>query len=195
MTDLLITGGTIITTDPNRRVIDDGVVAIENDRIVGVAPKSDYQADSPAAETIDATGMVVMPGLIDGQGHAGHGLIKTLGTGPSGGWYPACEAIYAEGSDEQFWHAEAMLTLLERLKFGTTTGVTFFGGGDSVMRVDDPVYGAKRCKAIEKSAYASYSRWGRERGRSPASSLNGMATQRKTSRSPSFSRWTPAKRL
>ena len=73
MTDLLITGGTIITMDPNRRVIDDGVVAIENDRIVGVAPKSDYQADSPPAETIDATGMVVMPGLIDGHGHAGHG--------------------------------------------------------------------------------------------------------------------------
>jgi len=86
LTDLLITGGTIITMDPNRRVIDDGVVAIENDRIVGVAPKSDYQADSPAAETIDATGMVVMPGLIDGHGHAGHGLIKTLGTGASGGW-------------------------------------------------------------------------------------------------------------
>jgi hypothetical protein len=61
-----------------------------------------------------------------------------------------------------------MLTLLERLKFGTTTGVTFFGGGDSVMRVDDPVYGAQRCQAIEKSAYASSSLWGRERGRSPA---------------------------
>lgn len=168
MIDLLITGGTIITMDPNRRVIDDGVVAIENDRIVGVAPKSDYQADSPAAETIDATGMVVMPGLIDGHGHAGHGLIKTLGTGPSGGWYPACEAIYAEGSDEQFWHAEAMLTLLERLKFGTTTGVTFFGGGDSVMRVDDPVYGAQRCQAIEKIGIREFLAVGPRKGPFPS---------------------------
>ena len=153
MTDLLITGGTIITMDPNRRVIDDGVVAIENDRIVGVAPKSDYQADSPPAETIDATGMVVMPGLIDGHGHAGHGLIKTLGTGPSGGWYPACEAIYAEGSDEQFWHAEAMLALLERLKFGTTgVGLVYCDRKGSCVRSEQQRPGAWRRSFAQRTA-------------------------------------------
>jgi cytosine/adenosine deaminase-related metal-dependent hydrolase len=112
--------------------------------------------------------MVVMPGLIDGHGHAGHGLLKTLGTGPSGGWYPACETIYAEGSDEEFWHAEAMLTLLERLKFGTTTGVTFFGGGDSIMRVDDPAYGARRCEAIEEIGIREFLAVGPRRGPFPS---------------------------
>jgi hypothetical protein len=34
--DILITGGTIITMDSARRVIDDGAVAIVGDRIVAV---------------------------------------------------------------------------------------------------------------------------------------------------------------
>jgi cytosine/adenosine deaminase-related metal-dependent hydrolase len=43
-----------------------------------------------------------------------------------------------------------MLSALERLKCGTTTGVSFFGGGDSIMRTDHPVFGDRHCEAIEQ---------------------------------------------
>jgi len=91
-----------------------------------------------------------MPGLIDGHGHAGHGLVKSLGTDMPGEWYKACERIYAQGSTEAFWRADALLTALERLKFGVTTGVTFFGGGDSIMRTDDPRYGDRYLAAVRE---------------------------------------------
>jgi 5-methylthioadenosine/S-adenosylhomocysteine deaminase len=150
MIDILIAGGTLITMDPQRRVIDDGALAISGDRIVDIGSTLELQARYQAARVLDASRKVVMPGLIDGHGHAGHGLVKTMGMGRPGEWYRACEVIYAEGSTKEFWQAEALLTSLERLKFGVTCGITFFGGGDSVMRTDDPVYGDRHCEAVQK---------------------------------------------
>jgi 5-methylthioadenosine/S-adenosylhomocysteine deaminase len=148
--DILITGGTIITMDPDRRVLEDGVVAIAGDRIRAVGTSRDIQAAFRGRRVIDARRKVVMPGLIDGHGHAGHGLLKSLGADIPDAWYKACERIYAEGSTEAFWRADALLSSLERLKFGVTTGVTFFGGGESIMRTDDVRYGNAALAAVEQ---------------------------------------------
>lgn len=146
--DILITGGTIITMDAERRVIENGAVAILGDRILAVGPAQELAGRFEPGETIDARRSAVMPGLIDGHGHAGHGLVKSLGT-DTGEWYGATEAIYAKGSTVDFWRADALLTAVERLKFGVTTGLTYFGGGDSVMRTDDPRYGDAYLQAIQ----------------------------------------------
>ena len=148
--DLLITGGTVITMDPERRVLEDAAVAIAGDRILAVGPSAGVARLYRAKRVIDAKRKVVMPGLIDGHGHAGHGLLKSLGTDLPGEWYKACERIYAEGSTEQFWRADALLSSLERLKFGVTAGVTFFGGGESIMRTDDPRYGHAALAAVQQ---------------------------------------------
>jgi len=148
--DILITGGTVITMDPQRRVIEDGAVAIAADRIEAVGTSAELATRYRARRVIDARRKVVMPGLIDGHGHAGHGLLKSLGTDIPDAWYDACRRIYAEGSTEAFWRADARLTALERLKFGVTTGVTFFGGGDSIMRTDDPRYGDRYLEGVRE---------------------------------------------
>ena len=148
--DILIVHGSVITMDTDRRVIDDGAVAILGDRIQAVGSTKELQEQYSAAKTIDARRKVVMPGLIDGHAHAGHGLLKSLGMDLPGEWYRACEVLYAEGSTEEFWRADALLSSLERLKFGVTCGVTFFGGGDSVMRTDDPRYGDRHLEAVEQ---------------------------------------------
>ncbi len=141
MADLIVTNGYVVTLDPDRRVIPSGAVAIEGDRIVGVGAADEIAAAHPAAETIDAAGAAVIPGLIDVHAHAGHGLVKTLGAGDNEAWYRACRLAYTVGSTPEFWRAEAQLAALERLRFGVTTGVSLLGGGDSIMRTDDPVYG------------------------------------------------------
>ncbi|NNM04866.1 MAG: amidohydrolase family protein, partial [Gemmatimonadetes bacterium] len=146
--DILITGGTVITMDPERRVLEDEAVAIVGDRIAAIGPSASLESTYAADQVIDASQNVVMPGLIDGHGHAGHGLVKSLGT-DTGEWYQATDIIYATGSTEAFWRADALLTATERLRFGVTTGLTFFGGGDSVMRTDDPRYGDAYLQAID----------------------------------------------
>lgn len=153
--DLLIQRGTVITVDSERRVIENGAVAVHAGRIVAVGDSADLGRRFTAERTIDAHRKAVLPGLIDCHAHAGHGLLKTMGGGDSDAWSDACETIYTVGSDEQFWYAEARLAALERLKCGTTTGVCLFGGGDSIMRVDDPKYAARHCDAIHETGTRS----------------------------------------
>ena len=155
LADILIKNGIVITVDKDRRVLMDGAVAVEKDRIVGVGETSEIVKTFDADLVIDAQKMAVLPGLFDGHAHAGHSLLRSLGM-HNETWYKACNDIYAEGSTEGFWAADSALLNLERLKFGTTCGVTFFGGGDSIMRVDDPKYAERHCDWAEKVGVRSF---------------------------------------
>jgi 5-methylthioadenosine/S-adenosylhomocysteine deaminase len=150
MCDYIIKHGTVITMDPARRVIEDGAVAVLGDRILAVGPTREITEAYFAAREIDASQMVIMPGLIDGHAHAGHALVKSLGADLLDSWNEACFKIYQEASDEEFWYADGLLSALERLKCGTTTSVNMLGGGDTIMRTDDPAYGERHCEAIEQ---------------------------------------------
>ena len=146
--DILITDGTIITMDPARRVLEHGAIAIVGNRIAAVGPTADLRARFHARRVIDARRKVVMPGLIDGHGHAGHELFKSLAA-DSDDWDTIVERVYARASTTEFWKADAMLAGLERLKFGVTTSVNLFGGGDNVYRVDDTKYGDAYLDAVQ----------------------------------------------
>lgn len=148
MADILITGGVLIPVDPKRQILADGAVAIEKDRIVDVGPTEAVTARHQAPTVIDAKGKAILPGLIDVHSHAGHGLVKTMGGGDPDLWADACEIAYSLASTPEFWHAEAQLAALERLRFGVTTGVSLFGGGNSIMRSDDPAYGDAHCEGV-----------------------------------------------
>ena len=151
MADMLITGATVITMDPERRVIEDGAIAIDGDRIAAVGSRAEIEAAHSAPSVIDARRMVCLPGLVDVHGHAGHALVKTMDHDSFTRWRETVELIYAEGVDEEFWYAEASLAALERLKFGTTTGLSYFGGGRMLIRTDDPVYADRHCEAVSGS--------------------------------------------
>jgi cytosine/adenosine deaminase-related metal-dependent hydrolase len=151
MTDLLLRGGTVITMDDQRRVIPDGAVAIAGERILAVGPRAAIEAAHPnPKQVMDCTGKAILPGLIDGHAHAGHGLVKTMGNGDSAAWSEACRIIYTLASPPSFWRAEAKLAAFERLRFGVTTGVSLLGGGDSVQRVDDPAHCDAHCEAVRE---------------------------------------------
>ena len=169
--DILITGGTVITMDSARRVLDDGAVAIVGDRIVAVGPSQEIAARFQSRQVIDARRKVVMPGLIDGHGHAGHGLLKTLGT-DNGGWNRAAERMYAHGSTTAFWKADALLAGVERLKGGVTTSLTLFGGGNDVYRTDDQKYGDAYLDAIDDIGVRWFLAVGPRRGPFPSSFTN-----------------------
>lgn len=149
MGEILIKNGIIVTMDSGRRIIPDGAVVIEDERIKDLGGTGEMELQYQPDRIIDASDKIVMPGLIDGHGHAGHSLLKSLGY-HNQSWYRACEEIYAKASSKDFWRVDALLTGLERLRFGTTCGVTFFGGGDSVMRIDDPSLAKIHCKGIDE---------------------------------------------
>lgn len=166
--DLLIEHGTVVTMDSARRVIEDGAVAVRADRIVAVGDSAALRERYQAARTIDARRCAVLPGLIDSHAHAGHALLRTIGGGDAKAWTDACAKIYTAASDEDFWFAESALTSLERLKAGVTTGVSLLGGGDSIMRVDDPKYADAHCRAVERTGTRSVVAVGPSRPGAPA---------------------------
>ena len=122
MSDILIENATVITMDPERRVIEDGAVAITGARIEAVGPTAEVRQGRTAGQVIDGRRMVALPGLIDSHAHAGHGLVKSLGAGDSALWFQACETIYSEGSSEAFWAAEAGSRISQHLATLSATG-------------------------------------------------------------------------
>jgi 5-methylthioadenosine/S-adenosylhomocysteine deaminase len=70
----LFKGGTIVTMDANVPNLVTGDVLVEGDHIVAVAPR--VRADG--AEVIDASGNIVLPGLIDAHHHAWLGVMRRL---------------------------------------------------------------------------------------------------------------------
>jgi len=61
--DLVVTGGTIVTMDGQRRVIEDGAIAVNRDAIVGIGPRAEIEAKYAARQEIDARGKLVLPGF------------------------------------------------------------------------------------------------------------------------------------
>ncbi len=76
--DLLVAGGTVVTMDASRAIIDDGAVAVTGDTIVAVGPRSEVEAGYAATQTIDAKGKLVLPGFINGHTHVPMTLFRGL---------------------------------------------------------------------------------------------------------------------
>jgi 5-methylthioadenosine/S-adenosylhomocysteine deaminase len=74
--DLLITGGTVLTVDDAGTVVPDGVVAVRDGVIVAVGPAAEVGAQFSPAEVLDATGCLVMPGLVNTHAHLAMNLFR-----------------------------------------------------------------------------------------------------------------------
>ena len=80
--DLIIEGAYVVTLDDRRPVIVDGSVAVIGDRIAAAGSANEVGAAYPrAGARIDASGCLVMPGLIDGHTHLFQVLGRGLGDG------------------------------------------------------------------------------------------------------------------
>jgi cytosine/adenosine deaminase-related metal-dependent hydrolase len=74
---ILVQGGTVLSMDPALGDLERGDVLIEGGRIGAVGPA----LQTPGAEVIDASGMLVLPGLIDSHTHMWQGPLKGIGAG------------------------------------------------------------------------------------------------------------------
>ena len=129
MVDTLITGGHLLTMQGDGAgFVENGAVAIEGRRIVAVGPREKVEALGPARRTIDATGKLVMPGLIDAHTHSHSDLGR--------GWAQEVQPWMASSYGPLMRHADerdspigTMLMLMEGVANGTTT----FGDYDRPM--------------------------------------------------------------
>ncbi|MDE0377519.1 MAG: amidohydrolase [bacterium] len=121
--DLLLTNGSVITVDDERRVLEPGAVAIRGDRILAVGTPGDLEGFR-ATRVIDCSGKAVLPGFVDTHTHMFQSLGRGLGEGmPLYPWLTDFMWPYAQViSREEAW-AGVRLTALEAARAGTTAVV------------------------------------------------------------------------
>lgn len=121
--DLIVLGGTIVTMDGARRVIEDGAVVVSGGRITAVGTRAELQAGYSARETIDATGRIVIPGLINGHTHVPMTLFRGLADDLDLQEWLTKYIFPAEAKNvtEEFVRAGTRLGLAEMIRGGTTT--------------------------------------------------------------------------
>ena len=111
----------IITMDGERRIIRDGAVVIEGSRIVQVG-KSAELTGVAADRVIDADGMVLAPGLVNGHMHISYAH-ATRGIFPDSlgnDYLPNVFRLQGEMTAEEEY-LTSLLGITELLKYGTTT--------------------------------------------------------------------------
>jgi 5-methylthioadenosine/S-adenosylhomocysteine deaminase len=74
--DLLIHGGDVLTVDDEGTVVRDGAVAVHEGEIVAVGSTEELGTRFTAAESIDATGCLVLPGLVNTHTHLAMTLLR-----------------------------------------------------------------------------------------------------------------------
>lgn len=128
MTVTLIENGHVVTMDAERRVIDGGDVLVENGEIAKVGEDL-----GGADERIDASGMAVMPGLVNAHTHLSMTLMRGY----------ADDLPLQEWLEDEIWplegnlngdlvHAGALLGALEMIRSGTTCFADQYFHMDSV---------------------------------------------------------------
>lgn len=121
--DLVIVGGTIVTMDKKRRVIEDGAVVINDGRIALVGNRKSTTYNLTAKQTINAEGKVIIPGLINTHTHIPMVLFRGIADDLDlQEWltkyiFPA----EAKNVDENLVRIGTRLGLAELIRGGTTT--------------------------------------------------------------------------
>jgi len=121
--DLLVLGGTIVTMDQTRRIIDDGGIAISKGRIVAVGPRAEIERSYTSRQRVNATGKVITPGLINGHTHVPMVLFRGLADDLDLQEWLTKYIFPAEAKNvtEEFVRVGARLGLAEMIRGGTTT--------------------------------------------------------------------------
>ena len=121
--DLLVLGGTIVTMDSARQVIDDGGIAVRSGRIVAIGSRAQIEARYTSRQRVNATGKLITPGLINGHTHIPMVLFRGLADDLDLQEWLTKYIFPAEAKNvtEDFVRVGTRLGLAEMIRGGTTT--------------------------------------------------------------------------
>jgi 5-methylthioadenosine/S-adenosylhomocysteine deaminase len=134
--DLLVAGDYVVTMEGNADVVKDGAVAVDDGMIVAVGRYDDLAARYHAREVVGGDGRVVLPGLINGHGHAAMTLLRGIADDRElidwlNNYIFPTERRFV---DAEFVRVGTELACWEMIRGGTTTFVDMYYFPESVAR-------------------------------------------------------------
>lgn len=112
--------GTVITMDPDRRILIDGGVAVRGDRIVAVDKAESLRQRYVANRTLGGPRRFVIPGLIDCHNHVAQALVRDYALED----YPNIYRVYIPAEDilgEDGIRVSTKVAAAQLLRAGVTT--------------------------------------------------------------------------
>lgn len=135
--DLIVSATQVVTMDADRRIIENGAVAIRDGRILAVGPRTEIDKTYRAKQRIDQPRALLTPGLINTHTHAAMSLLRGLADDkPLQEWleryiFPA----EARNVTPEFVRWGTRLAMLEMMLSGTTTFADMYYFEDEVATV------------------------------------------------------------
>lgn len=125
--DLLLTGGTILTMDPARRIITDGAVALTNSRIAWIGARAEAMRLFPTVRRIDTSGKLIAPGMVNTHGHWAMTLFRGLvDDRPLEDWLKVIWKVEAVFTSPANVVPGARLAMVEMIHSGTTCAADMY---------------------------------------------------------------------
>lgn len=134
--DTLFQGGTVVTMNPRRDVIENGAVAVRGNEIVWVGSADRLMLADKPSRSMDTSGKIVIPGLINAHSHLAMTIFRGLvDDQPLEAWlnhiWPL-EAAYATAKNVR---AGVQLALAEMMLGGTTCAADMYWQSHESCRV------------------------------------------------------------
>lgn len=130
--------------DPSRRILEGYSIAVRDGRIIEISKTKDLESRYPRADVLDASGRIVMPGIICSHSHL-YGIMlrgATLRINPPSDftqilqrvWWPVDEALTFEDA-----FASALISSVEFAKSGVTMFADTYSGPNVISAVLDRI--------------------------------------------------------
>jgi len=121
--DLLVTGDYVLTFNQKKTIVEKGAVVVKGDRIAAIGKASEVEDKIEAREVLDASGCLIMPGLINLHTHAAMTCFRGIADDlPLQAWlYEHIFPVEARHVSEEMVYWGTLLAVVEMVKSGTTT--------------------------------------------------------------------------
>jgi 5-methylthioadenosine/S-adenosylhomocysteine deaminase len=132
--DLLVSGGTIVTMDGERRILEDGAIAVKGDAILALGPRAEIESKYAGTQSVNARGKLVLPGFINGHTHVPMTLFRGLHDDVTLDEWLRKYIFPAEAKNvtEEFVRWGTRLAAAEQIRGGVTTFADMYYFEDAV---------------------------------------------------------------
>jgi len=125
--DYLFENGTLVTMDPQRRILVNASLAVKGSQIIWVGPVGEASTRFLPAQRIDLSGKVAAPGLINAHGHWAMTLFRGLVDDcPLEAWLNTIWKVERAFTSPENVTAGSRLAMIEMIRGGTTCAADMY---------------------------------------------------------------------